>query len=424
MTLGVERGARVGICLERSVEMIVTFLAVVKTGGAYVPLDPLDPPQRLDAQLRTLDISLLLTLARHRDRMPGPASRIMCVDDELDLAREPDTPPISEAGPLDPAYVMFTSGSTGDPNAVEIPHRAIVRLVRQADYVELSPHETMLAFAPAAFDASTFELWGALLNGARLVLAPPGPLTSGELAELVEREKVSTLWLTAGLLRRIVDDRPEMLRPIRQLLSGGDVLSPDHVRRALDVLQPGAVLVNGYGPTETTTFACAHRMRAGEAIENPIPIGRPISGTRLYVLDAQLEPVPVGVAGELYIGGDGVALGYVNNPSLTRERFLTDPFTPVPKARMYLSGDLARWRVDGTIEFLGRRDRQLKIRGFRVEPGEVEAALRSHPDVTDATVAPIERTAGDRGLAAYVVTRTGVNTPASELLSKFARMLQ
>ncbi len=422
-TLGVKRGSRVGVCMERSIEMIVSLLAVAKAGGAYVPLDPLDPAERLDSQLQALDVSLLLTLGRHRDRMPGPASRLMCVDDELDLGREPDTPPDSEAGPLDPAYVMFTSGSTGAPNAVEVPHRAIVHLVRGTDYVELGPHETLLAFAPAAFDASTFELWGALLNGARLVIAPPGPLTTGELADLVEHESVSTLWLTAGLFRRVVDDRPEMLRPLRQLLSGGDVLSPDHVQRALDVLQPGATLVNGYGPTETTTFACAHRMRAGEAIEGAIPIGRPIAGTRVYILDANREPSPVGVAGELYIGGDGVALGYPNNASLTEERFSPDPFSPLSGARMYRSGDLARWRADDTIEFLGRADRQLKIRGFRVEPGEVEAVLRSHPDVTDVAVTPIERTAGDRGLAAYVVARADANPSTSELRSHVAHRL-
>jgi amino acid adenylation domain-containing protein len=421
--LGVKRGARVGVCMERSIEMVVSLLAVAKTGGAYVPLDPLDPSDRLAAQLGELDVSLLLTLGRHRDRMPGPASRLMCVDDELDLAREPDTRPDSEAGPLDPAYVMFTSGSTGDPNAVEVPHRAILRLVRDTDYVELGPDETLLAFAPAAFDASTFELWGALLNGARLVIAPPGPLTTGELAELVEREKVSTMWLTAGLFQRVVDDRPEMLRPLRQLLSGGDVLSPDHVRRALEALKPGATLVNGYGPTETTTFACAHRMRAGEAVEGPIPIGRPIASTRVYILDAAGEPVPVGVTGELYIGGDGVALGYSNNTTLTNQRFSSDPFSSLPGARMYRSGDLARWRPDGIIEFLGRADRQLKIRGFRVEPGEVEAALRTHPDVADVSVVPIERTGGDRGLAAYVVSRPGSDPPTAELRSHVAHTL-
>jgi amino acid adenylation domain-containing protein len=421
-TLGVKRGSRVGVCMERSIEMVVSLLAVAKAGGAYVPLDPLDPMERLDGQLRALHVSLLLTLGRHRDRMPGPASRLMCVDDELDLSREPDMPPDSDAGPLDPAYVMFTSGSTGAPNAVEVPHRAIVRLVRDTDYVELGPDETLLAFAPAAFDASTFELWGALLNGARLVIAPPGPLTTGELAELVERERVSTMWLTAGLFQRVVDDRPETLRHLRQLLSGGDVLSHHHVRRALEVLEPGAVLVNGYGPTETTTFACAHRMRAGETVEGPIPIGRPIAGTRLYILDAAGEPVPVGVTGELYIGGDGVALGYANNMTLTNERFSPDPFSSLPGARMYRSGDLARWRPDGVVEFLGRADRQLKIRGFRVEPGEVEAALRTHPDVTDAAVVPIERAAGDRGLAAYVVA-PGSDPPTAELRSHVARTL-
>ena len=202
----------------------------------------------------------MLTHARHRTRLPGPPFEIVCLDDELDLAEESDVPPATSAGAQDPAYVMFTSGSTGSPRAVEVPHRAVVRLVRGADYVNLGPEETLLNLAPPTFDASTFELWGALLTGGRLVLAPPGPLASGELADIIAREHVTTLWLTAGLFHRIVDDRPEMLGSLHQLLAGGDVLSPDHVRRALAALPRRAVLINGYGPTEGTTFTCTHRI--------------------------------------------------------------------------------------------------------------------------------------------------------------------
>ena len=278
--LGAARGATVGVCLERSPEMLIAFLAVAKAGAAYVPLDPRDPPARSARQARDAGVGLLLSLARHRDQVGWSATAPVFLDDELDLAREPDTPPEPQARAGDPAYVMFTSGSTGTPKGVQVPHRAVVRLARSADYVSLGPGEVLLGLAPATFDASTFEIWGALLNGARLALAPPGALSLLELDELLRDEAVTTLWLAAGLLHRVVDGRPESLRSVRQLLSGGDVLSADHVARALAALPPGAVMVNGYGPTETTTFACAHRMRRGEppvGARERRRLGRPVS---------------------------------------------------------------------------------------------------------------------------------------------------
>jgi amino acid adenylation domain-containing protein len=421
--LGVEPGVRVGLCVERSLDLVVALLAVAKAGGAYVPLDPLDPRERLRGHVEALGVRLVLTHTRHRARLPIEPRALLCLDDEHELAREPDAPLASCAGGGDAAYVMFTSGSTGVPKGVEVPHRAVVRLVRGADYVQLGPEDTVLALAPPAFDASTFEIWGALLNGARLVVAPPGPLSPGELADLREREHVGTLWLTAGLFHRMVDDRPDALGKVRHLLAGGDVLSPDHVRRALAVMHERAVLVNGYGPTETTTFACAHRMTPRAHVEGPVPIGRPIANARAYVLDERCEPVPVGVAGELWIGGDGVALGYANDAALTAERFAPDPFSAVPGARMYRSGDRVRWRADGTLAFLGRTDRQLKVRGFRIEPGEVEEALRGHPDVADAHVGPYERRGRDRALAAYVVSRSGARLREDEVRTHAAALL-
>ncbi len=419
---GVAGGGRVGVCLERSIDLVVAFLAVAKAGAAYVPLDPNDPPERLRALTEALDLRLVLTCSRHRHQLPEASLRLLCLDEDGDLAREPDTPPPSGAGPLDPLYVMFTSGSTGTPKGVAVPHRAVVRLVRGTDYVRFGPQETLLAFAAPAFDASTFELWGALLNGGRVVLAPPGALTTGELGDLVARERVTTLWLTAGLFHRVVDDRPELLGSLRQLLAGGDVLSPDHVRRALRALPEGAVLVNGYGPTEGTTFTCTHRMAPGDAIDGAVPIGRPIPNTRVYVLDADREPVPDGLPGELWIGGDGVALGYVNDAALTAERFRPDPFSAGEDARMYRSGDRVRRRPDGTLAFLGRVDRQLKVRGFRVEPGEIEETLRRHPRVADAAVVAFER-GTDRALAAHVVPRSGAVPTPAELRAHAARSL-
>jgi amino acid adenylation domain-containing protein len=407
-SLGVERGTRVSVCLENSLELVVSFLAIAKAGGAYVPLDPRDPPERLRRQAATAGVRLVLTLARHRDGVPAELNRVVCLDDLVDFASEPDEPPAAVSGPLDPAYVMFTSGSTGPPKAVVVPHRAVVRLVRAADYVRLGPGEAVLGMAPPAFDASTFEIWGPLLNGGRLVLSPPWPLTLGELADLLTHEGVTTMWLTAGLFHRVADDRPELFGSLRQLLAGGDVLSPDHVRRALAALPEDAVLVNGYGPTEATTFSCVHVLRPGDEVPDPVPIGRPVPGTSVQILDAEGRSVPVGVKGELFIGGDGLALGYAGGPGLAAERVGPD----------YRTGDLARWRPDGTIEFLGRTDRQLKIRGFRVEPGEVEQALRTHPSVADAYVT---RAGDERGLAAYVAARSTVEP--TELRAHVAQVL-
>jgi amino acid adenylation domain-containing protein len=284
--------------------------------------------------------------------------------------------------PDDVAYVMYTSGSTGTPKGVRIPHRGIVRLVIDPTYVTLGPAETVLHAAPIAFDASTFEIWGALLTGARLVLAPPAP-TLADLATTIARHHVTTLWLTASLFHLMVDEHLPALRGVRQLLAGGDVLSPPHVARAVAALGAGAV-INGYGPTENTTFTCCHAITAADA-QGAIPIGRPIAGTTVYVLDAAQRPVPVGVPGELYTGGAGLARDYLGAPTLTAARFVPNPFGP---GRLYRTGDRVRWRGDGTLAFLGRADTQIKLRGFRVEPAEIEAALHAHERVKTAVVQP------------------------------------
>jgi amino acid adenylation domain-containing protein len=421
--LGVTDGARVAVCLERSLDLVLAFVAIAKAGAAYVPLDPADPPDRLRHHLDALGIDVVLTHARHREQLSTSPVELVCLDERPDLAGEVDSPPSTGVGPKDAVYVMFTSGSTGTPRGVEVPHRAVLRLARGADYVRLGPEETLLGLAPAAFDASTFEIWGTLLNGGRLVLAPPGALAPGEIADLVVREGVTTLWLTAGLFHRVVDDRPELLRSLRQLLAGGDVLSPDHVRRALNALPKGALLINGYGPTEGTTFTSTHRMAPGDVVDVPVPIGRPIANTRVYILDATGELAPLGVTGDLCIGGDGVALGYAGEPALSAERFPLDPFSSEPGARMYRSGDRARWRSDGVLEFLGRADRQIKVRGFRIEPVEVEEAIRSHPGIADVCVTPYSRKSGDSELAAYVVAWAGADPTIAELRAHAARIL-
>ena len=371
---GVGPEVPVGLSAERSLELIVAILAILKAGGAYVPLDPGDPRGLAE------DVAVVL---RPED---------LAADGGEGMAGVP-------VSPENLAYVMYTSGSTGRPKGVAVTHRNVVRLVRETDYARFGPEEVFLQLAPVSFDASTLEIWGPLLNGARLVVAPPGVPSFADLSTFLARHGVTTLWLTAGLFHGMVEARLDGLAPVRQLLAGGDVLSPAHVRQALGAL-PGTVLINGYGPTEGTTFTCCHRISEAGAT---IPIGKPVANTRVYVLDRGFRPVPVGVTGGLYAAGDGLARGYFDRPDLTAERFLPNPLGS-PGERMYRTGDLARWRPDGTLEFLGRADQQVKIRGFRVEPGEVEAALRDHPAVRDAVVvARPEPSGSGRRLVAYVV---------------------
>ena len=320
------------------------------------------------------------------------------------------------------AYVIYTSGSTGEPKGVLVPHRGVVRLVKGTDYVSLNAHDTLLHLAPLAFDASTFELWGALLNGGRVVVMPPGQPSLAEIGEAIRENRVTTLWLPAGLFHLMVDERLDDLKPLRQLLAGGDVLSVEHLIRARRAL-PGCRLINGYGPTENTTFTCCYTVVDERKLIPTVPIGRPIANTRVYILDPRLQPVPVGVVGELCAGGAGVARGYWQRPELSAERFVVDPHVKTPGARMYRTGDLARYLPDGNIEFLGRADNQIKLRGFRIELGEIEAVLCEHSAVRQAVVAVREDVAGDKRLIAYVVPAAASFSDVEPLRAKLRERL-
>jgi amino acid adenylation domain-containing protein len=401
---GVGPDVLVGICADRGVQLVTGLLAIMKAGGAYVPLDPAYPPDRLAFMLADANPRVVLTQGALREHLPvADGTRVVEFGSDGEVAA-PHGP--ESANNL--AYVMYTSGTTGRPKGVAVTHRGVLRLVDEPDYVDLSPQETVLQYAPISFDASTFEIWGALVNGSRLVVAPPNVRSFDELGDLIRATGVTTLWLTAPLFHLMVEQRLDSLRDVRQLLAGGDVVSPTHVADALAACDELTV-INGYGPTETTTFACCHPMSGEIDVRKPLPIGRPISHTTVHVLDADLTRVPTGVEGELFIAGAGLARGYLNQPGMTAERFLPDPFSRRAGARMYRTGDLARVRADGTVEFLGRADRQVKIRGFRVEPAEVEAVLGAHENVGQCVVTPWDRGGGERVLVAHVVPRQRVS---------------
>ncbi len=403
--LGVGPDTPVAICLERSCELVIGLLAISKAGGAYVPLDLAFPKERLRFILDDTRAPVLLTERRLREALPEHSTRAVYLDfgpGTPDPQDDTDPPCVVDAEDL--AYIMYTSGSTGTPKGVAVPHRGVVRLLFGVDYAKLEGGRTILQMAPAAFDASTFEIWGALLHGGRCVLAPGRLPAFDLLGDLLRRHEVDTVWLTATLFNAVIDEAPEILAGVRQLLIGGEALSIPHVRRALELL-PATALINGYGPTEATTFACCHRIprMLPEGLAS-IPIGKPIANTTIYLLDPSGRPVPIGVPGEIHIGGPGVALGYWDRPGSTAERFIPDRFGTVPGARLYRTGDLGRYLMDGDIEFLGRLDDQVKIRGFRVEPGEVEAAIRRHTAVRAvAVVAGDEPRGTGRRLIAYVV---------------------
>ncbi len=410
---GVGPEVRVALLAQRSPAMIVGLLGILKAGGAYVPLDPSYPADRLAWMLADSEARVLLgqpeLLAELPEEMGGTSVMALTADPEVVEEAEPQGP---LPGGL--AYVMYTSGSTGRPKGAGVTHRNIVRLVRESGFADLGAGQVFLQLAPISFDASTLEIWAPLLNGGRIAIFPPRRPSLEELGETIARFGVTSLWLTAGLFHQMVDERLEALRPLRQLLAGGDVLSPPHVRRALLGL-PGLTLINGYGPTEGTTFTCCFPMTAPEQAGATVPLGRPIGNTRTYVLGTDLRPVPIGVWGDLCIAGEGLSRGYLGRPDLTAERFVPDAFAAEPGGRLYRTGDVVRFRPDGLIEFLGRRDGQVKLRGFRIELGEIESALARHPAVREAVV--VARDDGGpigRRLIAYAVPQPAAAAGAGD----------
>ncbi|MET8509208.1 amino acid adenylation domain-containing protein [Streptomyces sp. NPDC004787] len=396
--LGAAQGARIGISMARGIDSIISMLAILKAGCICVPLDPSYPQERL--KFITQDAGLTFTVTQ----------------DFLKMMRSMDTAGgITDdgfTGADDEAYILYTSGSTGTPKGVVLNHRGILDLALNADYAPDGPESRFLHASSISFDAAILEIWSALLRGRQLIVAPPGILTGPDLARLIEDMHLSEAFLTTALFHAIAEQDSNYFRGLRTLLVGGESLSADH---AADVLRsnPGLRLINLYGPTEATVYKLLHIMDKPDDAGSPVPLGRPAPNAIVYILDEDLNPVEGAATGEIYIGGPGVSSGYLNRPDLTRKHFLPDP--SFPHQSIYRTGDLAQWNPDGSVRFIGRSDEQIKIRGHRIEPGEIESALRRHPDIQQCVLIKHEEQPGSPHLAAYYTCRKGAEPSPGEL---------
>ncbi len=402
--LGVCSEVLVGICISQSIEMIVGLLGILKAGGAYVPLDPSYPQERLKFMLSDAQVSVLLAqenLLKHFEDFSNP---IICIDKDWKIiTQESEENPKSDLTSNNLAYVIYTSGSTGKPKGVAVTHKAVNRLVYNTNYIKLEPTDKIAQASNTSFDAVTFEIWGALLNGTQLVVISKDiTLSPHEFALQIRQKNINVLFLTTALFQQIARDVPHAFSSLRYLLFGGESVNTRWVKKVLKNGSPKH-LIHVYGPTENTTFSSYYYVKKLPETATSIPIGLPIANTQMYLLDAHLQPVPVGVVGELYIGGDGLAQEYLNRPELTAERFIPNPFEKAESSRLYRTGDLAVYRPDGNIEFLGRIDNQVKIRGFRIELGEIEAVLNQHPAVRETVIIASEDIPDDKHLVAYIV---------------------
>ncbi|MGH6833955.1 MAG: amino acid adenylation domain-containing protein [Methylocella sp.] len=403
---GIQQGALAGILLDRSLATVTSFLAVLKAGGAFVPLDPRSPPQAILDVIQRHKLKCVVSNGATLRRFPQLAAAVPVIDGDAG----PSAVPAGRRGEAakiagsDPACVMFTSGSTGEPKGVVIPHRAIVRLVKNPGYMRFTDDQIFLQLSPLGFDASIFEIWGALLNGAELVVPGAGLLSFSEIAAAIEEQGVTTLFLTSGLFNLMIDQCPEPLRKLRYLIAGGDVMSPTHAATAARLLGPGRFIV-AYGPTENTTFTTTFTAPPDLPVDTPVPIGRPIAGTVLRILDDEMRLVPEGSAGQLYVGGTGLAHGYLNAPELTQQKFIEDRFAQGPGQRLYRTGDLVRRDQAGLLHFLGRMDNQFKLNGYRIEPEHVEIVLRRQLPLTDIAIVACTLADGAKHLVAFVIPR-------------------
>ena len=425
---GVKPQMLVGLCVERSIDMVVGLLAILKVGGTYVPLDSGYPQARLQLLLEDTQIKHLLAQTRTANKLnAGDDLNIIKMDCPEQLKKiqlvSSEKPPVKQqSSPSDLAYVSYTSGSTGLPKGVMVPHLGVVRLVTNPMFMQLNSESVFLHASSISFDAATLEIWGPLLNGGCCVLYPEEHIDLIKLNQLIQREKVNSIWLTAGLFEQWSEE--ELVLPSLQwVLAGGDVLNPKAVAKVMHKL-PMASLINGYGPTENTTFTCCHKITEKDLQRQSIPIGKAINGTKLYLLSAQGNLVAKGCVGELFIGGDGLAKGYLNQPELTQEKFIIPSFSETLTERLYRTGDLVRYKTDGSLEFVGRVDNQVKVRGFRIELGEVEQYLNQCPEVASSLVIAKDDGAGMKKLVAYIVSSDDYQNDERQLSKLLKQQMQ
>jgi amino acid adenylation domain-containing protein len=418
---GVGTKSLVGVCFERSMEMVVALIAVLKAGGAYLPLDPSYPPERLRLMVEQAGASIVLTQKSLVSRLPAEEATCHCLD-SLDqfLAQEKQERLGHTSSPEDAAYVLFTSGSTGVPKGVLMEHRPLVNLLSwQAKTLACPVGARTLQFAPLSFDVSFQEIFSALCSGGTLVMIGEEERREPKvLLNRLKEKEVGRLFLPFIALQQLAEaaqDDAVDIASLREIIAAGEQLQTTQPIADLFARLPNCRLYNQYGPTEShvvTSFALG-----GDPADWPQlpPIGRPIANSKIYILDHCLQPVPIGVIGELYIGGDSLARGYLNHPDLSREKFILNPFIKKPAARLYRTGDLARYLADGNIQFVGRIDDQVKVRGFRVEPGEIEIILCRHPKVLECVVSAREDALGSKWLVAYIVAGTAHDLSSGEL---------
>ncbi|MFE3502639.1 amino acid adenylation domain-containing protein [Kitasatospora sp. NPDC059160] len=416
---GVHPDTTVGICAERSPELVIGLLAVLKAGAAYLPLDPTHPTERLTHLLTSTRTAVVLHHPHQAGLSASFGGTLIPLDDPA-TADRPATDPGHPVSPQNLAYVIYTSGSTGTPKGVQITHQAVLRLTHNTRITDTTPDDVFLHLNSIAFDASSYEIWTPLTTGATLTVAAPGRTTTETATHDIHTHRPTVLLLTTALFNALMDNAPQAFATARHVLVGGEALSPTHVN-AFQGLHPDKSLVNVYGPSESATITSTALLSTRQG--STVTIGRPIDNTRIHVLDPAGRPVPIGVTGELYIGGDGLARGYHHQPALTADRFLPDPYATSPGARLYRTGDLARYRPDGTVDFLGRTDDQVKIRGHRIELGEIDARLQQHPAVTAGTTVVREDTPGDKRLVAYLTTSSPTPPTTTELREHLRRHL-
>ncbi|MEH1952593.1 non-ribosomal peptide synthetase [Nostoc sp.] len=416
--LGVKPEVRVGICIERSPFLAIGILAILKAGGAYIPLDPAYPSERLTFMMEDVQTTILLTHNHLCDRLPVHNQIVVNLHSDWEIiTQHSEDNLLSEVNPENLAYIIYTSGSTGTPKGTEVTHRSIIGFMFGVDYIHLDAEQIWLQHSSISWDALTLELWPPLLYGGRCVLYPGKIPTPEDLSRIIQEQGVNTLFLTTALFNLIIDTMPEALSEVKQLLFGGESVSVPHVRRALKLL-PRTQLIHAYGPSECTVFTCCYPIpqQLAENVQS-IPIGKPIGDRRVYLLDKDLHRVPIGVPGELYVGGASVARGYLNQPTLTSEKFIPNPF--LEGDTLYKTGDLIRRLPDGNLEFLERIDIQVKIRGFRIELGEIEAVLNQHPDIKQVIVIARENEPGNKSLVAYLIAKD--HPPTSSTLRNFLK---